>query len=367
MRALSSVAIAVACVVMPTRAEASTSAPPRVDVAVVGAAANVDEVGSRIASWFRAQQVPVQTQPVVTLEPSLVLAPTAQPGVHAWVAVLDDKLARVFFRVDAEGAQPRYLVTEIAFDNGLDEVGVERLAQVVYLSAMGLWEGNLESSRREVEEELRKQAGVQPAPVASPASSPLPPSTSGSERSPSPRDDANAWVGVRTGFEYTVRWRGDPGLGQSVGLSLGAFRHAGAFEVGGVLHAGAILPASTTASGVELDTQGVTFALGAAGSRLVRRTKLTAEVGLAADAVRYRTGSVSDPSLRPTSGGTDVQPFAFVRAGASFDVGPVGLGVEAILEISMVRTHYDVVSDNRRSELVVPWLAQPGLVAGASW
>jgi hypothetical protein len=367
--ALSSLSIAAVFVA----AEARADQPPQVEVAMVGDTEHVAEVGQRIDSWFRAQHVPTRTSAVATFESGTVLTASGQAGVHAWIAVLDGKVARVFFRVESATARPRFLVSEIPLDAGLDELGIERLAQIVYLSAMGLWEGSMESSRREVEQELAKQAGDARA-VPPPAPTSLPPPPPPSPQAPSierdstvARADGTSPVGVRAGFEYTMRWRGDLGIGQTVGASLGALHRLGDLEVGGLVHAGAILPQASTGSGVELDTQGVTFAVGAAAARRFQRTRLVAEVGFAADVVRYRTGAIADPSLRPEAGATDVQPFTFVCAGAQVDLGPVGIGLVGLLDVALERTHYDVASGGARSRVLVPWIVQPGFGAGASW
>jgi hypothetical protein len=70
---------------------------------------------------------------------------------------------------------------------------------------------------------------------------------------------------------------------------------------------------------------------------------------------------------RAESGGTDARPVAYARCGARVDVGGLGVGVGAALAVDLVRAHYDIVDNGRRSAVVAPWLVRPGLSAGASW
>jgi hypothetical protein len=338
---------------------ADTAGPPRVEIAIVGEVANADALAARIVSWFRPLHVPVQTTKLAHLDRNAVLAPPPNPGVHAWIAVPSDETARVFFTVATKDAEaPHYLVTDLSLAHGLDDLASEQLAQVVYFSSMGLWAGNLESTRKQMEE------GLPPRPAAAPAQAPEPEATT-----PSAKEATDApSSGVRVRVEYSARWRNAPGLAQTVGAALGAFRRRGAYEIGGLFHAGVLLPQKAMASGVELDTQGVAFALGATGARdLASHTRLEVEVGFSVDAVRYRTGALADASLTPTSGGTDLQPFAVARVGLEYEAGPVGLGLHALVATELFRTHYDVAIDARRSEVLFPWIVQPGIVAGASW
>ena len=56
-----------------------------------------------------------------------------------------------------------------------------------------------------------------------------------------------------------------------------------------------------------------------------------------------------------------------MRAGVRADVGPARIALDALLVVEMLRTHYDVRVDGHQSEVIVPWLAQPGLALAVSW
>jgi hypothetical protein len=266
---------------------------------------------------------------------------------------------RLFFAVEDRAREiPRYLVHDVALDRGLDELGMEQLAQVVYLSAMALWAGNVESSRRDVEEGLRPPlAAPPPTPTAPPTAPPLtikPP---------------QGWRhGIRVGLDYIVRFRGDEGLTEGPGASVGVLWSEGASELGGRLHAELSLPHHPAKSGVEIDVFGGTFRLGLTmGHRASNRIWVTGEVGPGLDVVRYQTSSIANRSLQPTPGALSIRPLSYASVGVRADLGFASLSCSALVAVQLVRTHYDISENGLRSELLVPWLVQPGFSASVSW
>jgi hypothetical protein len=339
----------------------STSAgavPPEVDVAIVGEAANADVVGSRVASWFHGQSTVARTTRLATLESSSVLAPIERPGVHVWIVVAEPTSVRVFFALqDLPGQATRYLVSSVPLESGLDELGIEQLAQVVYLSTMALWAGNVESSRQDVQQGLEHVPSVRRA--SAPLAAPLPPVKA---QVPSGRMKA------AIGFEYAVVAEGDEGVAQSLGGTVAVLYAGRAHELGGRIHAGLILPQESTKSGIELELRGATFGLGVAGVRHAwRRLSIPGEVGLAVDVVHYQPGSINNPALAPSAGGLDVRPLAYARCGARLDLGPVALELDALLRIQLLHVHYDVLEEGNRTAVIIPWPVQPGFAAEASW
>ena len=330
--------------------------PPQVALAIVGDAANADAVGKRITSWFRGQSTTVWTTELEALDPASVLAPVDHPGVQVWIVLTDPHSAKVFFAVQEKSAQtPRYLVTDIPFDSGLDELAIERLAQVVYPSALALWAGNVESSRADVEAELRHQPGDGPAPISPPLFLQPPP--------PDPRV-----LGFRIGSEYAATFDGDAGVAQKLGATASALWRRDDTTFGTRFHLGVLLPHDTTVSGVELDLEGASTGLGATYERKVsKHASIPAEVGFGLDVVRYRTGMLANPIFLPTAGGYDVQPLAFARTGVHLELGGLSVGIEAILDVQLRHTHYDVSEGGAQMPVVVPWLVQPGVAANVIW
>lgn len=336
-----------------TPAAPPVGAPPRVDLAIVGDAAGASGLEDRIGSWFRGQSTVLRTTAMPDLEASSVFAASGAPGVRVWVLLTAPTSAHIVFAVQAgEGRPPRYLVNDVAMDRGLDELAIEQLAQVVYLSAMALWAGNVESSRQDVEASLRTAPSVVRAlPRADVAPSP---------------DRGQTLLGA--GIEYTVRLEGDEGVAQTLAATLSVLRHRSATELGGRFRAEFLAPRQPSKSGIHLELQGVGFEAGAAMSRRVsERTWIGGEVGPGLEVVSYRVSSVDDPSLRPSDGGINPRPISYARLGARVDLGSFRVACDALVVVQLLRTHYDVVIDSHRSEVLVPWMVQPGLSAGVSW
>ena len=349
-------AFAIGILMLATTVHAGDAPPPQVQLAIVGDAANADVIGKRIASWFRGQATTVWTTQLETLDPALVLTPTDHPGVQVWIVLSDPNIAHVFFAVqEVPGQTPRYLVTDIAFDSGLDELAIEHLGQVVYPSALALWAGNVESSRADVEAELRHQPGDGPAPISPPLFLQPPP--------PEP-----STLALHLGTEYAAMLDGDAGLAQKLGATASALWRRDETTFGGRVHLGALLPHDTTVSGVQLDLEGASVAIGAAVERTMsRRASIPAELGVGLDLVHYRTGMLENPAFQPTAGGYDLQPLVYARSGVRLALGTVSITIELILDVQLRRTHYDVVDAGQQMPVVVPWLVQPGLAASLLW
>jgi hypothetical protein len=337
-------------------------APPRVDLAIVGETPATQDLGGRIGSWFKAPTV-VRATGLARLEASSVFAPTGEPGVRVWVIQLSASSAHVVFAVEqGAGKPPRYLVDDMDLPHGLDELAIEQLAQVVYMSAMALWAGTVESSRHDVEVILQPaQVGAAPPPpVLSPASPAMPDETAGPAR--------EAQTMVRTGLEYTVRAAGDEGVLQTIGASVGMARRATTWDLGVNVRGSVIVPEQPSKSGIHLDVRGVGVGLGvAAAKRVGGAVSVGGEIGPGIEFVQYQVTSVDQASLVPSDGGVNPRPVVSARAGIQADLGPLSLAVDALVAVEMVRTHYDVSVDGKRTEVLVPWIAQPGLVAALSW
>jgi hypothetical protein len=350
-------------------------APPKVSLAIVGEAAGSKDLGGRIGSWFHAPTA-VDVTRLARLAASSVFAPTGEPGMRIWVIVLSATSAHIVFAVEQGAGQPaRYLVHDMELEHGLDELAIEQLSQVVYMSAMALWAGNVESSRRDVEESLL------PAPPAlTTAAAPTAGGAGVAARSPlgarqaapardqaTPAADA-VQTHVRAGLDYELRDAGDEGALQTVGVTVGVERRQSAWDLGANLVGSVLVPNQPAKSGIHLDVRGVTLGLGLeAARRIGGGTWVGVEAGPGIELVSYEVTSIDQASLQPNAGGVNPRPIASVRAGVRADVGPARVGLDALLVVGMTRTHYDVLVDGNKSEVLVPWIAQPGLALAVSW
>jgi hypothetical protein len=338
------------------------TAPPRADFTIVAPAAGDDVVQARILSWFQGQTTVAHARRSDALDSAAVHAAAAEPGIRSWIVLTDPAVAHVFFTVEEPDHTRRYLVSDVPLAGGLDEVGVEQLAQIVYLSALALWAGNVESTRQQVEEGLRRREAD-----ARPAAAPIVPAP----RAPAPPPPRAAGAGVRveTGAAFTLRAQGDEGATSAVGTSVGVLWHRPRAEMGVRLRADAFLPHErSVVPGVKLELGGVAFGLGLAlARRAARQVWMTGEVGPGLDFVRHHAGPIDVSALAPSSGGVNARPNVAVRLGARLDLGAASLIADAFVAVQLLRTHYDILQGGVRAEVLVPAIVQPGFTAGLAW
>ena len=194
---------------------------PHVDVAVAGSFPSAQIVAARVAGWFTGQGIATQTE--VGPEPSAtwVLASTQTLGVRIWITLSSPTTARLFFSVQERAElPPRFLVQDVELRSGVDELGIERLAQVANFSAVAAWGGSAESSRQEVEQGLGVTAATTPVTVtAAPTAARVSKAPSGPTIFP-----AKPYWRFIGGFSYETRWRGDEGTFIGTGANAGVSR-----------------------------------------------------------------------------------------------------------------------------------------------
>jgi hypothetical protein len=336
----------------PAGAAATERTPPLVEIAIVGDVPSSGALGARIVSWFHGAEGHAHAKAEKSLDSSTVFAPSANPGVRVWVVPESASNVRLFFAVEEHPDQvPRYLVNDVALDTGLDELGMEQLAQVVYLSAMALWSGNVESSRSEVE------AGLRQTPTAEPKVSPA---------QATPVVARRRWS-ARLGLEALGRGGVTDGIFLRGGLSLGVFQKSERSILGGQLHADLSLPDTVEKLGIELKFSSASFRLGVLSeTRIAAKSWASFELGPGVDIVHYRATAL-DSSLRATGGGLDVRPTIYGSICTRFSLGALSLEAGPLLVVELERVHYDIAGPSGRSEILVPWLVQPGVTFGLYW
>ncbi|HXK20186.1 MAG TPA: hypothetical protein VNG33_20380 [Polyangiaceae bacterium] len=331
--------------------ESGEAPPPRVELVLVGDAPGSSALLERTASWFRDPRVSVERGRAATLEASAVFAAAAVPGVRIWIWLRTPGVARIFIaaREPAAGAQS-YWVSDVALERGLDELGAEELAQVVHLSALAVYAGNLESQRSEVEARLAPPRAPPPAPPAPAAK----------------RGESSTQRRVTLGAEYSLRLAGDEGFAQVVGAAVGLAFRGHDRELGLHAHVGALLPRHVETSELTLSLNGGAAALDAAAAwRASNRLWLTAAAGPGADVVHYSAASSS--ALRTEPGRTDIRPFVHAELGLRTELGGVTVAVAALISAQLLLVHYDVADADGRRQVLTPWQFQPGLMLGAAW
>jgi hypothetical protein len=344
--------------------------PAFVLVMVPGAAQPPASLEERVLSWFSADTLKLSGQRGQQLDPSSVLAGPDEPGVKVWLLPRTATSVRLFFSVkDPAGAPIRYLVTDFVLPRGFDELGLEQLSQVIYLSTMALWEGRMESSRREVELGLSVTTATATTPSAVPKRSVIPKPQAqrpASMRSvPSRKGDG---LSPRAGLEYSVRLRGEEGVAQGPGGFFGLSLGHGVLELGGRVRAALLLPTSVGRRQIKLELRGYSFLLGPwLARRVAERFWLDAELGIGADVIRFAASAERESGW--TTGAPVWEPRALIVGGVGAQARLAGLriGVTIGVALQLLKTRYDVTEPSGHSVLLTPWRLQPGTTVDLSW
>jgi hypothetical protein len=174
---------------------------------------------------------------------------------------------------------------------------------------------------------------------------------------------------VRPAVGYALRSKGDEGLTQALGTSVALLGRTPRSEIGARLRADVFLPHEQGAGpGVKIDLGGFGFGLGfAVARRAWRSVWVSGEVGPGLDFVRYHAGPLQAPTLSPSSGGVSIRPNGTFRLGVGVDAGALTIGLEALLVVEWLHTHYDVAVGGARSVVLVPGDVQPAAGAWVGW
>ncbi len=348
----------------------SPTVPGFVLVVVPGAAQPPASLEERVLSWFSADTVKVSGRRQQQLDPASVLAGPEEPGVKVWLLPRTTTTVRLFFSVkDPAGAPIRYLVTDFALPRGFDELGLEQLSQVIYLSATALWEGRLESSRREVELGLSVATAPATAPSAVPKRPVIlePEARRPASARPVPRRGRDG-LSPLAGLEYSARLRGHEGVAQGPGgffsLSLGH----GVLAFGGRMRAALLLPTSVGRRQIELELRGYSFSLGPwLARRVAERLWLDAELGVGADVIRFDASAARGSGWTTGAPVWEPRPLLVGRIGAQAPLGGFRIGVTVGVALQLLKTRYDVTEPSGHSVLLTPWRLQPATAVELSW
>ena len=346
-------------------------APLRVFVDFV-AIEHPEELDAKIASWFASQRARYASGRLERLDADRLLG-IETPGVHVFVTEVEPRLYRIYFAF-REGAARRFLVRDIALPSGLDEVGMENAAQVIFSASLALSEGREDTPAESVSAALGSSA-AEDSTLAVPSSAPpkieppprreqLPPLTN----SLAPAQKKKRWYLV-TNLGYAARYRGPEGFAHGPQLGVGVARRAGPLrELGIRMSATLLLPVTLHAHGIDLELRGISstiepwIELGPLG-----KLRLLASVGAGVEFVSAEP-HVSDPSrVAASRGTTTVDPFALARLGVYTRLGHVSLGLAIDLTFQAVLRHYDIIDAGQTRPEFEAWRAQPGLSIQALW
>lgn len=347
-------AVLVVCIVRGS-ACADQAEPRQVHLTLVGMAGKQPTLPERITSWFEPAEYEVSVDREAKLNTERILSPPPDGAVYVWVTVRNDSEARLYFASAQPGRAPLYSLREVALESGLDELGAERLSQIVHLSCLALFEGQGEHQRAEIERMLDEES----SPPATQSSPPPTPPNRVPERpvdsavdvgEPPPRPKVRFRLDGAVG--YGLSYRSDEGVWHGPRLGLAGW-------VGDrlLVHLGvqAHVPHREDMAELELQFWGGSAELGVGtfqrwGNGFV--LALTAGPGL--DLVRYEPKDSLSEQVSVGSGDFEVRP----QLGANLRLGIHGsaLGAAIVLRgaYSLSRTHYDLQSEEGSRPIATP-------------
>jgi hypothetical protein len=330
----------------------------QVEVVLVASCARDWTLAARIKTWFGPHAVSVKAAP--TLATDDILAPRPWPGVRVWCTQPAFGLSRLYFVVSTtQGPRPRFLVRDVELPTGLDELGQERVAEVVRASSLALWEGTASTPAETLARSLTEQTHATTAQTA-PA-----PGRAGPSASPRPGAPRHARLSFSAALGASVTGRGDEGVvgGPALELAVGL---AGAVAVPELVVGGRHwLPWHARAAPAELRLRGEALR-GWLRWTLPAFDRGAVEVGCGggADWIAYEPGDVPESTWMEQPGEREVRPVVSIVLGGRWwlsQVMSVRVAGEAAIQLS--RTHYDVDDPTGRREVMVPWRIQPGIMA----
>ncbi|HEY6722903.1 MAG TPA: hypothetical protein VI197_02695 [Polyangiaceae bacterium] len=352
---------------MLTTPAAAESGARQVQISLVGELASEPALTERFTSWFDAEKYQVSVREQPALDSQQVLSPPLDGAVYVWVTLHHATVARLYFATAAADRPPAYSLREVLLDSGLDEVGAERLSQIVHLSTLALFEGQGEQERAQMARLLDRERPLPPpAPRAAPPPAPraAPPPPTGAPRaaprpsSPSPPSpvpdpphaDERA-VAVEFGLGYALSPRSDEGLWHGPALHAG-LRFGGALLE---LEGQAFLPHDEDMGTVRLRFWGVALGVGA-GWRLGWGAGWSASgaLGPRVEVVSYEPSLSLADEITLTEGDTELRPELGITGRVGVRGAALGAGLFVRAAYALTRTHYDLKTDTSAREIAAP-------------
>lgn len=363
----------------PVLEPSSTRAPRIAITAVSSESAALETLSQRVKSWFtNGADVSVRVTSAASHEE---LLESNADELRVWVVPVSRERVLVTFSSAHHAETARHLVRAVELRDGLDELGLERLASVIHSASVALDEGLLGLEREHALRALSEsgllsstaRAGTAPSSPelhqASPSSSRAPSAPPARER---PRDERGAPRDRSTTFllsgGYGVRLRGREGLGQGPSIGVGVQWPFQSLLLDVLVDAQFLLPSSFAARGLDVSVQTTPLrARLAVESRPQASFAGVGSLGLGADFARIHAGSED---------GLDVESEALIisrprgsqwRASGDLSVGVLwctpGLDLGLHLQLGVLFTDVSYVIETAQGSMNVakPWDVQPGL------
>jgi hypothetical protein len=320
----------------------------------------------RLQSWFKSGTlVTIAHEP--TLRADQILGARQPDVVDVWLDLRVPDVVHIYLVVSGADAE-RCLVRDLALEHGMDELDQERLVQIVFSSALAVWEGRAESARAEVERRLGASEAAAAPPVSAsaeptpPAPGPPPDSSEVAPRWAVETSPGSRLVQVEYAARvgYGISTRGPEGLAHGPELWGTLLERRGSWLLGGFLTTRYLVPFEATAKELKLELTGMRAKTGVSVGRIVNEVlRVEADAGIGADVVHYRPFVSSGLHAQP--GATEVRPVVGAFMAGSIPAGPGRIVLAAGADIQFDHTTYQITRQGQTHVALEPWLVQPGV------
>lgn len=322
---------------------ASGETPSPIEIFVAGRSDAVSQLenavvlGDRPVRWVAVDKVDVS---------DIVRRPTeSEPSAtRAWVDCSRSDRVRIYF---ANWNTERFMARDVPLPDGLNELALETLGQVVETSLSAL--------------AADEKTGISRAEMAS---------VLGSEPGPELAAPRQSSWGPALGAFYAVQaFASEHLIEHGPGLTAILEEREGTWRPGAWISAQYQFPETINAAliGVRLDTLGLRAGV-EVNRGLSARVALGVRGGAGGDVVHIapRQGSTQHATLSPDR--FSWQYVAQLALVCTVRVGPgVVLSTALLADADITLRHYDVMVDGSTVRALTPWRIRPGLLAGVSW
>jgi len=330
------------------------SALARIDVTLVGEAAQAKQMNALLSSWLSAEPAQITIDQTTRLRAEDVLNAANEPGtLRIWLVLASRQRARLYF---ADPNDRRYLVRDLPLHDGLDELGREQLAQVLMSSIQAFRDRTASSSPAEVQHtfEPARPKPVMPSKIEAPK--------------PRPQAAEPTRVAIGAGLSYAAIARGDEGLGHGPGwylnLAVPFSNLAGTLTLRSLYR----LPVEQQSDRIALSLRAIDTQLSAGlQGRLSREVLARGEFGGGLAYVKFSPKSLLPDQIAARHRDHDLRPFVLFGARLAYARAPWELAALFTLTVPLVHTHYDLIQNGEQTVELSPWRAQPGLALEAGW
>ncbi len=364
------------------RAQSDAAAPQSADTAkrrkllitIVASESMLPNFGQRVSSWFTdGTEVSVTVTSEVDAEQLLATGPGE---VRAWVVPLSAERALVTFSCMAQQAPTRHLVRVVRLRNGLDDLGLERLASVIHSAFVALSEGTEGLERSQAERELG-EAGVSAgshnppaefvAPIRVPTVAARVSGNASRTTRPAPQQIRESPAALLFAAGYGARLRGAEGLGHGPDLDFGLQIPGKRTAIDVLVSGQLLLPSDFDADLFSASVQTTALRLQVGIEPALTSTWFgQALVGAGADIAQVHAStsqSTRSGTIRVAAreSGTQWRSAGELTLGVLRHTELLDVGVYARVTFQLEDVHYSATTDTGDQRLLTPWLVQPGL------